>query len=158
MSAVYGWMMVSEEEIQAKMKELDKEMGGLLCQDTLRRYAMSSLGVQSERPRQENAPQFKKLADLKDREEISVNVMVTRIPAPRPFKKKDGSQGRVVNITIKDDTGSCRLALWDDEVELIASLPILEGSRLCCERCYVKVSEYGIDLSPGRSGRISILN
>jgi replication factor A1 len=149
--------MVSEEEIQAKMRELDKEMGGLLKQETLRRFAMSSLGMETARSPPKAAPQPKKLADLKDREEITVHVLVTKVPAPRTFKKKDGGEGKVVNISIRDDTGSCRLALWEGDVELISSLPIGEGTRLCCEQCYVKISEYGIDISPGRSGKISIL-
>ena len=149
--------MVSEEEIQTKMRELDKEMGGLLNPATLRRFAMSSLGVLTPKTIQENSTQMKKLADIRDREEVTVEVMVMKIPMPRSFKKKDGTQGKVINISVKDETGSCRLALWDNEVELVASLPIEEGTRLLCEQCFVKISEYGIDLSPGRCGKISRL-
>ncbi|MEI6796554.1 MAG: hypothetical protein WCK39_06795 [Methanomassiliicoccales archaeon] len=147
--------MVSEEEIQSKMKELDGEMGGLLNPVTLRRFALSSLGVQTPKTIQETSTQMKKLADVKDREEVTVEVVVVKIPSPRSFKKKDGSPGRVLNIPVRDETGSCRLALWDNEVELVSTLPIEEGTRLFCEQCFVKISEYGIDLSPGRSGKIS---
>jgi replication factor A1 len=147
--------MVSEEEIQAKMRELDKEMGGLLNPATLRRFAMSSLGIKTPKTIQETCAPMKKLADIKDREEVTVEVTVMMIPSPRSFKKKDGSQGRVLNIAVRDETGSCRLALWDNECDLVSSLPIEEGAKLFCERCFVKISEYGIDLSPGRSGKIS---
>jgi replication factor A1 len=150
-------LMVSEEEIQAKMKELDKEMGGYLNPDTLRRFALSSLGIKTPKTIQEAGAPMKKLADIKDREEVTVEVTVLKIPTPRSFKKKDGSQGRVLNINVRDETGSCRLALWDDDVELVTSLPIEEGSRLLCEQFFVKISEYGIDLSLGRSGKLKKL-
>lgn len=96
----------------------------------------------------------KKIADLKDREEVTVEVVVTKINDVRQFTKRDGSQGRVRNIRVKDETGECRVALWDDDIGMVEQLDIVEGSNLRCENCYVKHTDYGTDLTKGRKGSI----
>ncbi len=96
----------------------------------------------------------KRIAELGDRQEVTVEVTVTKITPTRQFKKKDGSEGRVRNINVKDETGSCRLALWDTDVDLVESLPIVEGSVLKCTNCFVKLTDFGVDITKGRKGSI----
>jgi replication factor A1 len=149
--------MPSEEEILARMDELGAEMGGLLSSGTLRRLALASLGVDVSRPAAVNEVPAKKVADLVDRETASVQVIVTSVPQPRVIRRSDGSSSKVLNIGVKDDTGSCRLALWDAEIDLVREIPIEEGCGLLCDRCYVKLSRYGIDIGLGRFGKLSRL-
>ncbi|MFA0823349.1 MAG: OB-fold nucleic acid binding domain-containing protein [Methanomethylovorans sp.] len=54
----------------------------------------------------------------------SINVIgrLLDISDIRTFNKKDGSKGRVGNITIGDDTGKIRITLWDDKTDKIAEL------------------------------------
>ncbi|OPY21010.1 MAG: Replication factor A [Methanomethylovorans sp. PtaU1.Bin093] len=40
----------------------------------------------------------------------------------RTFKKKDGSEGRVGNIMIGDDTGKIRITLWDEKTDKMTEL------------------------------------
>jgi replication factor A1 len=96
----------------------------------------------------------KKIAEFGDREEVTVEVTVTKITPTRQFKKKDGSEGKVRNIDVKDETGSCRVALWDADVDMIESQEITEGTVLKCTNCFVKLTNYGVDISKGRNGSI----
>ncbi len=96
----------------------------------------------------------KSIKDLKDREEVTIEVEVTKIADTREFEKRTGGKGRVRNISVRDETGSCRLALWDADVELVESMPIQIGSKLRCVDCYVKHSDFGLDVTKGKKGKI----
>jgi replication factor A1 len=100
----------------------------------------------------------KSVRDLKDREEATIEVEVTKIADIKEFEKRTGGKGRVRNISVRDETGSCRLALWDTDVELVENLPIEIGSKLLCADCYVKHSDFGLDVSKGKKGRIEKIN
>jgi replication factor A1 len=96
----------------------------------------------------------KNIKDLKDREEATVEVEVTKIAETREFEKRTGGKGKVRNVSVKDETGSCRLALWDNDVDLVDTLPIRVGGKLRCVDCYVKHSDFGMDISKGKKGKI----
>ncbi len=64
-----------------------------------------------------------KISDIKDgMGSINVVGRLLDISDVRTFNKKDGSKGRVGNITIGDDTGKIRVTLWDDKNDKIAEL------------------------------------
>lgn len=96
----------------------------------------------------------KSIKDLKDREEATVEVEVTKIADTREFEKRSGGKGKVRNISVRDETGTCRLALWDEDVNLVDSLPIQTGTRLRCLDCYVKHTDFGLDISKGKKGKV----
>lgn len=98
----------------------------------------------------------KKIKELKDREEVTVEVEVTKVADTREFDKRTGGRGRVRNVSVKDETGNCRLALWDQDVELVESMPITVGTKLRCVDCYVKHSDFGLDISKGKKGKIEL--
>jgi len=97
---------------------------------------------------------IKSIKDLKDREEATIEVEVTKIADIREFEKRSGGKGKVRNINVRDETGSCRLALWDADVDLVESLPIEIGSKLRCVDCYVKHTDFGLDISKGKKGKV----
>lgn len=139
-------MAPSEEVIEARIAELRLEFGDLIDDERLRRIALKECG--------QKMAEIKKISDLKDREEITVDVTVTKIFDTRQFNKKDGSPGKVRNLKVKDDTGECRIALWDEDVDLVESLGIEDGSLLRCQDCFVKQTQFGVDITKGRKGQI----
>ena len=96
----------------------------------------------------------KKISELKDREEVTIEVTVAKIMPVRQFTKKDGGEGKVRNVNVNDETGSCRIALWDADADMIETLGIEEGSKLKCVYCFVKQTDFGVDISKGRKGTI----
>ncbi|KGK98520.1 replication factor A [Methanococcoides methylutens] len=64
-----------------------------------------------------------KISEIKDgMGDINVSGKLLDISDVRTFQKKDGSQGRVGNILIGDETGKIRVTLWDEKVDSASAL------------------------------------
>ncbi|WP_406670681.1 OB-fold nucleic acid binding domain-containing protein [Methanolobus sp. ZRKC4] len=65
----------------------------------------------------------KKIEDIKSgMGDLNIRGRILDIADIRTFNKKDGTEGRVSNITIGDDTGKIRVTLWDEKTELASEL------------------------------------
>ncbi|MGD1060053.1 MAG: hypothetical protein ABR879_01170 [Methanomassiliicoccales archaeon] len=144
--------MQRNEAPESRLAELREEFGGLIKDETLLKIADEEDGEAME-PK----ANVKKIADLKDREEVTIELEVVKVNDTRQFEKRTGGQGRVRNINVKDDTGTCRLALWDNDVDIIETLEIQPSTRLRCTDCYAKKTDFGTDISKGRKGKIEKL-
>jgi replication factor A1 len=133
------------ESLESKMARLRAEFGGLVDDATIRRLVLEEGGVNMV---------TKKIVDLKDREEATTVVKITKINEARTFNKRTGGQGRVRNLDVEDETGKCRLTLWDEDIELPEKLDLKVGTQLTLTDCYAKQSDYGIDISKGKKGKI----
>lgn len=108
-------------------------------------------GVRPEEP----VPYWTKLGNLKEgMNSINVAAIATQVSEVREFVRKDGSQGRVVSVLVEDETGTARLSLWDDDVDLVESID--EGSIIVVENGYTRPGFGGVDLNAGRSGRVHV--
>jgi replication factor A1 len=58
------------------------------------------------------------VAELEIDETYDVAGVVTDTGETRTFDRDDGSQGKVRNVRLRDDTGEVRVALWGDKAEL----------------------------------------
>ncbi|MBC7107577.1 MAG: hypothetical protein H5T41_02110 [Methanomassiliicoccales archaeon] len=141
---------MNEEELNARIAILRHEFGNLLDDDALRKLILDEEGLL--------ITNMKCISNLKDREEVSVEAIVTRIFGIREFKKLDGTSGRVRNIEIEDGTGGARLVLWDEDVELPERIQMKVGTKLRLINCFVKFTDFGIDIMRGKRGRIEIVN
>ena len=137
------------EDLDAKVAELRQEFGELLDDKVLRRMAREELGGNNMAP-------IKKIADLGDKEEISIVVKVTRINDTKKFQKRTGGEGQVRNLNVEDETGTCRLTLWDEDVDLPENMNIEIGTQLKLTDCYTKQTDFGLDITKGRKGKIEI--
>ncbi|QLC49000.1 replication factor A [Methanolobus zinderi] len=64
-----------------------------------------------------------KIEDVKNgMGDLNLKGKVLDISEVRTFNRKDGSTGRVSNITIGDDTGKIRVTLWDEKTELATGM------------------------------------
>jgi replication factor A1 len=78
---------------------------------------------------------------------------VLTVSEVREFQRSDGSMGRVANITLADETGSVRLALWDESTEMIRSGDLAVDQCLKV-RGLAKEGYAGTEVSLGHSGGI----
>ena len=138
-----------DEDLDDRVAELRQEFGGLLNDEVLRRIAKEEEGGN-------NMASIKKIADLGDKEEISIVVKVTRINDTKTFQKRTGGEGKVRNLNIEDETGTCRLTLWDEDVELPENMNIEIGTQLKLTDCYTKQTDFGLDITKGRKGQIKL--
>jgi replication factor A1 len=137
-----------DEDLEARVEKLRQEYGELLNDEVLYRIALEE--------GESNMTSTKKIADFENREEVSAVVKVTRINDTRTFQKRTGGEGRVRNIEVEDETGTCRLTLWDDDVNLPEDMNIQIGTQLKLTDCYTKQTDFGLDVSKGRRGKIEI--
>jgi replication factor A1 len=141
--------MLPEEVLSSRMAELKNEFGGLFDDDTLKRIAMDEMGI--------SMPNVKTVKELKDREEVTIELEVTKIGDMKEFEKRTGGRGKVRNLNVRDETGTCRIALWDADVDLVETLDIQVGTKLRCTECFVKQTDFGVDITKGKKGKIEKL-
>lgn len=91
---------------------------------------------------------FKEISSLEPRErDVNVRALVMRVQEIRTFSKHDGSEGRVLNIGISDNSGAARLVAWDEKalelehIEEMSPIEILHG--------YTKDGSQGVEIHLG---------
>lgn len=138
----------TKEEFEEEIKNLQKEYDDLLDEETLALLIVDSLG--------RNQENICKITDIKSGIECTVFGKVTRINEARSFNRKNGTNGRVVNLEISDETGTCGLVLWNRDVDLVKNKTIKKNSNLKIINGYVKDGYNGIELNLGRYGLIEV--
>jgi ssDNA-binding replication factor A large subunit len=130
--------LLSPEAFEAKLDAVIEEWGGLLDRETAAMVVVERLG--------RSVAAFTRVADIEEGMEANLRATVVSISPIRTFTRQDGTEGRVTNLELRDDTGSCRFALWDDDV----------GTTVRALDCYVKRSSFGLDVSRGKFGALLV--
>ncbi len=72
-----------------------------------------------------------KITDIKNgMSDINLRARVLDIADIKTFNRKDGSTGRVSNITVGDDTGKIRVTLWDEKTDLLSGLKVNDSIEI----------------------------
>jgi replication factor A1 len=138
----------SKDEFEKEIEKIRKEYDGLLDDDTVALLIVDELG--------RNKQNTSKINELEPNMECIVFGKITNISQLRNFNRKNGSNGRVINLEISDETGSCGLALWDKDVELVKNKTIQKGTNVKVINGYVKDGFKGTELNVGRWSFIEI--
>ena len=139
---------MTREEFDRRVREAIEEWGGLLDAHAAALLALEKAGV--------DVAEWTPLSAFEDNAEVSVRATVAEVGAVREFSRRDGSQGRVVNAVLRDATGTCRLTLWDEDVDLVASGKLRVGSAVRVLDGYVRQTRYGFELGRGKFGTLLI--
>ena len=84
-------------------------------------------------------------------ENVTIEVEVVAKDSEREIDKY-GRKLRVANFTIKDDTGSITLVLWNDEIDKLK-----EGDKIKIESAFVNEWQGTPQLTLGRNGKFTVL-
>ena len=88
------------------------------------------------------------LRDLREGEFVSVSGEVVAVRGPRSFRRRDGSRGRVLNLTVFDGDTMAILVLWDD---LAASFGnVATGETVSLLHGLVKVNRGAVEVHSRR--------
>jgi replication factor A1 len=99
---------------------------------------------------------FTKIADLEPNDSnVNLKIVVMRVPEIRMFSKRDGSEGKVLNIGISDETGATRLVAWDQQAEDLSTLEEMTSIEIL--HGYTKEGNQGIEVHLGSISTIRIL-
>jgi len=84
--------------------------------------------------------------------------IIDSISDVRTFQKSDGTEGKVASVFLRDETGSIRVALWDDMTRAISEDVLTPGTIVQVRGAYVKMGLGDtIELNIGRMGTIQPL-
>jgi replication factor A1 len=140
--------LMSEGEFEARVAGKVEEWGGLIDPDVACQLVLDEAGRLE--------PPFHRIADLQEGAEVTLRCTVEAISPIREFERSDGTPGRVVNLDVRDDSGRCRIVLWDDDVQLVERGRIVPGTVLRTVDCYVRQTKFGLEVSRGRFGTVVI--
>ena len=91
-----------------------------------------------------------KISDLKPGTgNVMLEAEVASISEPRVINKY-GRDLRVADVTLRDETGTIVLALWNENIEKVS-----EGAKVKIENGYVNTWQDKIQLTLGKFGKIS---
>ncbi|MCX6767771.1 MAG: OB-fold nucleic acid binding domain-containing protein [Candidatus Micrarchaeota archaeon] len=82
---------------------------------------------------------------------VSIQAEVVSIEAPREINKM-GRVLRVANATIKDDSGTISLVLWNENIDKVQ-----EGSKVQIENGYVNSWQNQAQLTLGKFGKMTVV-
>ena len=140
--------VLSPETYDAHVEAVIAEWGGLLDRDAAAMVVVDRLG--------RSVASFLRIADLGEGMEANLRATVVAVSPVRTFTRQDGTAGRVLNLELRDESGSCRFALWDDDVGLVERGKIAVGSTVRALDCYVKRTNFGLDVSRGKFGALLV--
>ncbi|MFA7707754.1 MAG: OB-fold nucleic acid binding domain-containing protein [Candidatus Pacearchaeota archaeon] len=83
---------------------------------------------------------------------VNVQGVITEVGDIRVFNKF-GKELRVANAILKDDSGTIKLTLWNDE-----STKYKQGDEIKIENGYVNEFQGELQLTAGKFGKIVLLN
>ncbi|MCX6710064.1 MAG: SOSS complex subunit B family protein [Candidatus Woesearchaeota archaeon] len=94
-----------------------------------------------------------KISEIKPGQgKIDISGEITDKSGIREFTKF-GKSGRVANATIKDESGSISLTLWNDDIEKVN-----EGDIVKIENGYANEWQGQVQLSTGKFGKLEIVS
>ena len=82
---------------------------------------------------------------------VDIVATVVNIDAPREFDK-DGKKIKVVKATIKDETGDCKLTLWNEETEKIKN-----DDKIRITNGWADEYKGEMQVSAGKFGKIEVI-
>lgn len=138
----------TKKEFEAEITKRYNKYDGLLDHDTIALLIIDELGL--------NKKAISKITDLKADSDHVVIGTVTNIYDPKTFTRKNGTSGKVANLDISDDSGTCRLVLWDKDVDQVEKKEIKIGSKVKIINGYTKNGYSGLEINLGRWGLLEI--
>jgi hypothetical protein len=92
---------------------------------------------------------------------ITIDGKIAKIHKPHEFTRKDGSKGKVGSFTIKDESGTIRVVVWDDKTQLFNEKSFNIGKEIVLENVYSKLNTFKglskIELHVGRYSRLNLI-
>lgn len=140
--------LVTPDAFEVQIDAVIAEWGGLLDRDAAAMVVVERLG--------RSMASFNRIADLEEGMEANLRATVAGVGPIRTFTRQDGSSGRVVNLELRDDSGFCRFALWDNDVAGVERGTIARGATVRALDCYVKRTSFGLEVARGKFGALLV--
>jgi len=139
----------TKKDFEKEIKSRGKQYDGLVDGDTIALLLVDELG--------RNKHSITKITELEPDKDYTVVGRVVSISDAKTFKRKNGTAGKVINLEIADDTGTCRLVLWNDDIDHIKNKEIQIGTTVKVINGYTKRGYTGgLEINLGRWGLLDV--
>ncbi|MFP4654940.1 MAG: OB-fold nucleic acid binding domain-containing protein [Methanohalobium sp.] len=139
---------ISREDFLSKVDEKVEQMSGLCDKKTAALLVANDMGVS------DTGNDVVKISDIKPNNNVHFIAKVVSVFNTKNFNRNDGTEGKVGNLVVADETGSIRLTLWDDKAGLIES-EYLEVDQNLQISGYAKEGYRGLEVHIGQYGTIN---
>jgi replication factor A1 len=94
-----------------------------------------------------------KISELRDgMRRVDAEGEVTEISETRDVSLRTGGEARVADAILNDETGSIKVSLWDDQIDMVKV-----GSKIKIENGYTNSYRGEVRLNVGRYGTLEVL-
>ncbi|MBC7091006.1 MAG: DNA-binding protein [Nitrososphaeria archaeon] len=83
---------------------------------------------------------------------VQVVGKIVEKPEVREVTLRTGQKARVADLTLEDETGSIKLTLWDEQIDMVEV-----GDMVRIENGYVNSYKGEIRLNVGRFGKLEVI-
>jgi len=130
----------TKEEVRQLIEEKKTELSGLVSEEGAAFIVGRELGVSLLK---EGKRELKIKSLVEGLRGIDVLGRVVNISDIREFER-DGKKGRVLSISLGDDTGVVRMPLWNQEIDMFQGLEIKEDDVVSVSSGWVKLDNRGL--------------
>ena len=140
----------TKKDFEKEIKKRYAIYGELVDTDTIAFLLVDELG--------RNTQNITPIAELRPEGDFTVVGKVLSISDSRTFRRKNGAPGKVINLEIADDTGTCKFVLWNGDIDLVKNKDICPGTTIKVINGYTKQGYTGdLELNFGRWGNLEIV-
>ena len=133
---------MDHEEVHLRVKEKLRQLSDLISKEGAAHIVANELGVKVyEIPK--NLGRRISISELNPAfKGVEMLVKVLKINEVRTFKTA-AREGRVMNLLVGDESGTCRLVLWDEkQIKEVEEGFVKEGMTLKIQNCYVRENSF----------------
>lgn len=131
---------LSEAEIKEQIKKKLKSLDGLVSEEGAAYIVANELGVKLFHDPSSGPLKLKEL--VAGMRSVEVVGKITRIFEVRSFHR-EGKTSEVGSLVIEDETGRCRVVIWDERVNWMKEGKLAEGKVIRVRNGYVKANNIG---------------
>ena len=143
---------LSKEDVEAKIKEKIDQLGSLVSKEGAAHIIANQVGVKVFEEISKKDLKIKSL--IGGIGTVDLNVKVLNVYEVKTFVRKD-KEARVVSLLVGDESGSCRLVVWDEKyIDVVAGLK--EGDILRLKNLYSKDNNSYIEVHLGGKGSLDV--
>ena len=142
---------LTREAVRMLIEEEKARAGGLLTEEAAAHIVASTLGLGAGQRFEARMRIGKLTSGLSD---VSITGRVIHVFPPRRFIRRDGREGKVVNMLLGDGTGSVRVVLWDEKADLISAGKVRPGRIVRILHGYTRERQGEVEVNVGRRGEI----
>ncbi len=147
---------LKREEVLEMIEQKKRGAGDFLTEKTAARIVASELGVESDKKPFRLEIQIEDL--ISGLNDVTVSGHVIAVYSPKIFTRRDWTEGKLVSLLVSDKSGTLRVVLWDDKVNLVESGKIQQEQNIRILHGYVREGWGGnLELHVGKRASIEVL-